>query len=84
MVGVPDDFHEESKRGQTSTVKISLHEVKRQDLPELNDEFAKEAGDFDSMETLRTAMRADMESQITREADTRVRQQLIDEIIGAN
>ena len=83
-VSFPDDFHEESKRGQTSTVKISLHEVKRQDLPELNDEFAKEAGDFDSMETLRTAMRADMESQITREADTRVRQQLIDEIVGAN
>ena len=83
-VSFPDDFHEESKRGKTSSVKISLHEVKRQDLPELNDDFAKEAGDFDSMDTLRTTLKADMEGQIKREADTRVRQQLIDEIIGAN
>jgi trigger factor len=83
-VSFPDDFHEESKRGKTSAVRIALHEVKRQDLPELNDDFAKAAGDFDSMEALRTTMRADMEGQIQREADTRVRQQLIDEIIGAN
>jgi trigger factor len=83
-VNFPDDFHEESKRGKTSPVKIELHEVKRQDLPELDDDFAREAGDFDSMDTLRTTLRADMEGQIKREADTQVRQQLIDEIIGAN
>ena len=83
-VTFPDDFHDESKRGQTRSVRISLHEVKRQDLPELNDDFAREVGDFDSMETLRTTLRGDMEGQIRREADTRVRQQLIDEIIGAN
>jgi len=83
-VSFPDDFHEESKRGKTSPVKIELHEVKRQDLPELDDDFAREAGDFDSMDTLRTTMRADMEGQIKREADTQIRQQLIDEIIGAN
>jgi len=83
-VTFPEDFHEESKRGQSHKVQIALHEVKRQDLPELNDEFAKEVGEFESMETLRTTLRSDMESQIRREADTQVRQQLIDEIISAN
>ena len=83
-VSFPEDFHEESKRGQSSSVKIELHEVKRQDLPELNDEFARQVGDFDSMEMLRTALRSDMETQIKHEADTTLRQQLIDEIIGAN
>ena len=83
-VSFPDDFHEESKRGKTSSVQISLHEVKRQDLPELDEAFAREAGDFDSMDTLRTTLRADMEGQIKREADTQLRQQLIDQIVGAN
>ncbi len=83
-IAFPDDFHDEAKRGQSRSVRIELQEVKRQDLPELTDEFAKEVGDFDSMETLRTTLRGDMERQIAREADTNVRQQLIDEIIGAN
>ena len=83
-VSFPDDFHEESKRGQTRSVRIALHEVKRQDLPELDDDFAREVGDFDSIDTLRTTLRGDMESQIKREADTQVRQQVIDEIVGAN
>jgi trigger factor len=83
-VSFPEDFHEESKRGQSSSVKIELFEVKRQELPELTDDFAREVGDFDSMEALRSALRSDMESQIKHEADTKLRQQLIDEIAGAN
>jgi trigger factor len=84
VVSFPEDFHEESKRGLSRSVKIELHEVKRQDLPDLNDDFARQVGDFDSMEALRTALRSDMETQIRHEADTQVRQQLIDEIVGAN
>jgi trigger factor len=83
-VRFPDDFHEESKRGESRQVKIELHEVKRQELPELNEDFAREVGDFDSMDALRTALRSDMETQIKNEADTQLRQQLIDEIVAAN
>ena len=83
-VSFPEDFHEESKRGQSRTVKIELHEVKRQDLPDLDDDFARQVGDFDSMETLRTSLRSDMETQIGHEADTQIRQQLVDEIVVAN
>ena len=37
QVRFPDDFAEESKRGQTRAVRLTLHEVKRRSLPELND-----------------------------------------------
>jgi trigger factor len=84
LVRYPDDFPDETKRGQTRTVEITLHDVKRQQLPELNDDFAREAGDFDSLDALRLAVREDMEAQAVREADADVRRQLIDEIIAAN
>lgn len=84
MVRYPDDFADETKRGQTRTVEITLHEVKRQQLPELNDDFAREVGDFESLEGLRGAVREDLEANAAREADADVRRQLIEEIIGAN
>ena len=84
QVRYPDDFPDESKRGQMRTVEITLRDVKRQDLPDLTDDFAREVGDFESIESLRQAIREDLESHANREADSDVRRQLIDEIVTAN
>jgi trigger factor len=83
-VHFPADFPEEAKRGQARDVRITLHEVKRQQLPELDDAFAREVGDFDALETLRKAVRGDLEREAEREADARVRHDLIDQIVQAN
>lgn len=80
----PDDFPDEAQRGKTKTVRVELKDVKRKSLPELDDAFAREVGDFDSMDALRAAVREDMQDGATREADAEVRQKLLDEIIGAN
>jgi trigger factor len=58
--------------------------VKRQQLAELDDAFAREVGDFDSLEALRRAAREDLEKEAAREADARVRAELIEQIVGAN
>jgi len=83
-VRFPDNFPEEAKRGQTRDVRIALHEVKRQALPALDDAFAREVGDFDSLDALKTAVRADLEADAVREADARVRADLIEQIVAAN
>src|SRR5207244_2108556 len=75
---------EEAKRGQARDVRITLHEVKRQQLPELDDAFAREVGDFESLEALRRAVREDLEKEAAREADAQVRRELIDQIVQAN
>src|SRR6266568_8074696 len=75
-VRFPDDFPEEAKRGQTRDIRVTLHEVKRQQLPELDDAFAREVGDFESLEALRRAVRDDLERDAQREADARVRAEL--------
>src|ERR1700704_6407985 len=83
-VRFPNDFPEEAKRGQPRDVRITLHEIKRQQLPELDDAFAREVGDFESLEALRKAVRADLEREAEREADAQVRRDLIEQIVQAN
>jgi trigger factor len=80
----PDDFPDEAQRGQTKTVRITLNEVKRKSAPALDDAFAREVGDFESLDALRTAVRSDLERHAEHEVEAGVRQQLIDQIISAN
>lgn len=83
-VRFPDDHPDESRRGQSRHVRITLHDVKRQELPELDDAFAREVGDFENLDALRAAVRADLEQEAVRDADARVRDQLIGQIVDAN
>jgi len=83
-VRFPDDFAEEAKRGQTRDVRITLQEVKRQQLAELDDAFAREVGDFESVAALRQAVTEDLRKEAEREADAKVRAELIEQIVSAN
>jgi len=83
-VRFPDDHPDPARRGQTRRVRVALHEVKRQELPELDDAFAREVGDFDGLPALRAAVRADLEREAGRESDAQVRNDLIRQIAEAN
>jgi len=83
-VRFPDDFAEEAKRGQTRDVKISLREVKRQELAALDDAFAREIGDFESVAALRKAVTEDLQKEAERDADARMRGDLVQQIVEAN
>jgi trigger factor len=80
----PDDFPDEAQRGKTKAVRITLVDVKRKQLPDLDDGFAREVGDFDSLEGLQKTVREDLERHADRDADAEVRQKLVDDIISAN
>jgi trigger factor len=83
-VRFPADHPDESRRGQTRRVRVTLHEVKRQDLPLLDDTFAREVGEFENLDALRTAVRQDLEREAQRDADAQLRQNLIAQIAEAN
>jgi len=83
-VRFPPDFPEEAKRGQTRAIRLTLQEVKRQHLPELDDAFAREVGDFESLDALRQAVREDLEKEAQRDADAQLRRDLIEQIVQAN
>ncbi|MES2524386.1 MAG: trigger factor [Gemmatimonadota bacterium] len=80
----PDDFPDESQRGSTKTVRVTVKDVKRKTVPALDDAFAREVGDFDTLDALREAVRVDMTDHARRESDADVRGQLIEKIVEAN
>jgi trigger factor len=80
----PEDFPDEAQRGKTRQVRVALTEVKRKALPALDDAFAREMGDFDSLVAFEQVVRADMAAAAVRDADAAARTQLLDEIVQAN
>jgi trigger factor len=80
----PEDFPDESQRGVTKMVRVVVKDVKRKALPALDDAFAREIGDFDTLDALKAAVKTDMAEHAKREADAEVRGQLIEQIITAN
>ena len=83
-VRFPEDHPEEARRGESRKVRIALHEVKEQILPPLDDAFARELGDFDSVEALRARIVEDMGAEAVRTADQGVRDQLVQALVEAN
>jgi trigger factor len=80
----PDDFPDEAQRAKTKTVRVTVQDVKRKTVPDLDDAFAREVGDFDSIDALTKAVRDDLVTNAERETESEVRQKLLDDIIGAN
>ena len=80
----PDDFPDPEQAGKTKIVRVTVNDVKRKTLPPLDDAFAREIGDFDSVDALTAAVREDLTTSASRDADAAVRQRLLDEILAAN
>ena len=80
----PDDFPDETQRSKTKTVRVTVQDVKRKTVPDLDDAFAREVGDFESLDALMKAVREDLETNAQRETESEIRQRLLDDIIGAN
>jgi trigger factor len=83
-VKFPDDHPDESRRGKSRKVRIALHEVKRKELPALDDGLARELGDFEDLAALRKAVREDLEKDAQAEADSSLRRELVQQIAQAN
>jgi trigger factor len=83
-VRFPDDHPDAERRGQSRSVRITLHEVKRQELPPLDDGFAKEVGDFETLEALKAGIREDLLGAAQRDAAGALREQLVEQLVAAN
>jgi trigger factor len=80
----PEDFPDEERRGQHQKLHVKVTEASSKILPELDDEFAKGIGDFESVEALRQRILEDLKADAEQRADAEVRRQLVDEIVSAN
>jgi len=76
------EYEEEGKK-KTYTVKVhvDVHEVKQKELPKLDDDFARDISDLDSLEELRKAIREDLKEQAARRSEERSKDELMRKII---
>ncbi len=80
-VRFPDDTGNPELRGREAVFQVHVAALKRRQLPALDDEFAKDLGDFDSLEALRSRVRADLESLRARAAREAFHHSLVDALI---
>lgn len=83
-VTFPEDFADEAQRGQQQRLRIRVEEARRKELPALDDEFARGLGDFESLDALRTRVRADLQNDAKKRADSAIRDALVQQIVEAN
>lgn len=79
-VNYPEDYAIKELAGTTVKYDATIKAIRKRVLPELDDEFAKDLGDFDSLEALKTRVRADLEHQMMHENEREVRGELVRQI----
>jgi trigger factor len=80
-VRFPDDYPNESLRGKEAVFAVHLAAIKRREVPELDDEFAKDLGPFDTLADLRERIRADLQTARERAARAQLHRSLFDALI---
>lgn len=84
----PDDYPDESLKGKTYTYKIEVEGIKEKKLPELNNEFAKDAagegGGVANLEELRTKIRKDLEAAKEQRQTAQAREKILQTLIERN
>ncbi|WP_018921638.1 trigger factor [Salsuginibacillus kocurii] len=78
-VTFPEEYHAEELAGQDATFKVKLHEVKRKELPELDDEFAKDVDEeVDTLDELRSKLKDKLVHDKEHEKDHHVKDTLVE------
>jgi len=83
-VSFPDDFPDESRRGNTERIQVTMLERKERELPALDDELAKQVGEFETVEELKARVQEDLAKDAEQQAESVVRGRLLDMVLDAN
>lgn len=62
-VKFPEEYFSEELKGKDATFKVKLHEIKKKELPELNDDFAKDTSEFDTLDELKKSIKEKLEEE---------------------
>ncbi|WP_106496994.1 trigger factor [Lentibacillus sp. Marseille-P4043] len=78
-VTFPEDYHAEELAGKKATFKVTIHEVKTKELPELDDEFAKDVDEeVETLDELKAKKKEELEAQKKQDAENQKRETLIE------
>lgn len=80
-VTFPAEYQAEELAGKEATFKVVLHELKTKELPAIDDEFAKDVSEFDTLDALKEDIKAKFLARKEKSADEDVENQLIETVI---
>lgn len=68
VVTFPEDYHAEQLKGKEAVFKVKLHDIKRKNLPELDDEFAKDVSEFETLDEFKADLEKNLKERKENEA----------------
>lgn len=81
-VTFPEDYGAKELAGKESVFKINLHEAKRTELPDFDEEFVKDSSEFDTVDEYKADIKAKIEARKQKSADYAYEEALLDDLIA--
>ena len=72
-VTFPEDYHAEELKGKDAIFKCTVHEIKAKELPEIDDEFAAEVSEFDTLDEYKADVKAKIKEQLRERENRKIR-----------
>lgn len=80
---LPEDFPEKNLAGKTIDFRLTVMAVRKKELPELDDDFARETGEFQTLEEMREKIRERLQEDALQKAESEMREELMKQIASA-
>ncbi len=80
-VTFPEEYHAEELKGKAATFKVKLHEIKVKEMPTIDDEFAKDVSEFDTLAEYKADLKAKALERKTKQSDADVENQIVEKLI---
>lgn len=80
-VTFPEEYHSEELKGKESEFKIKLHEIKKKELPEVDDEFVKDVSDKDTLVEYIEEIKENISKRLENEAEKDIDDQLVEKVL---
>lgn len=83
-VSFPEDYGYPKWAGKTISFYVKIKEIKEKILPLLDDEFAKDLGDYSSLEELKAKLKGEIEKEKEQAFERKLKDQMVDQLLQAN
>lgn len=80
-VTFPEEYHSKELSGKAAVFKVKLNEVQMRELPDIDDEFAKDVSEFDTIDELKASIRERMQKELDDAAEIEVENRLVGQIV---
>lgn len=80
-VTFPEEYHAEELKGKPALFKVKVNEIKVKEIPELDDEFASEVSEFDTLADYKADVRAKLEAKAKEKAEAEIQNAVVDKAI---